>query len=69
MQAILRRIGFAAIAFRAMEARLHKHQAMLAKGGLTLAGCHQLTKELDHQRAAVAKMAASAGPAKGSAKK
>ena len=56
-------------AFRAMEGRLHKHQATLAKGGLTLAECHQLTKELNHERAEVAKMAASGPAPKGPTKK
>ena len=53
--------------FHGMEQRLHKHRAALAKGGLTLQECHALGKEIAHEKAAVARMAAT--PAKAPAKK
>jgi hypothetical protein len=53
--------------FREMEARLHRHQATLAKGGLTLQECETLGKDIAKEKEVLAKMAAS--PAKGPAKK
>jgi hypothetical protein len=53
--------------FHAMEQRLHKHRAILAKDGLTLQECHALGKEIAHEKAVVAKMAST--PAKAPAKK
>lgn len=45
--------------FKRMETGLRQHQAALAKGGLTLAECQQITKHLDGERAALAKMAST----------
>ena len=45
--------------FRSREGRLRAHQAALAKGGLTLAECEQITKDLNTEKAAVARMAAT----------
>ena len=47
--------------FQAMEKRLHTHQQMLAKDGLTLQECERIGKEIAHEKAAVARMAAT-GP-------
>src|SRR3954469_3840369 len=46
-------------AYRAMEGRLHQHQAALAKDGLTLAECQQLGKQIASEKAAVTRMAAT----------
>lgn len=54
-------------AFREMEGRLHVHQRTLAKGGLTLAECEQIGKEIAHEKTVLAKMAST--PAKVPAKK
>ena len=43
--------------FGMRETRLKQHVTMLNKGGLTLDECHQITKELDREKAAVARMA------------
>ena len=43
--------------YGARETRLKRHVTMLNKGGLTLDECHQITKELDREKAAVARMA------------
>ena len=45
--------------YKAMDARLKAHATTLAKGGLTLAECQQIDKELLTERAAVTKMAAT----------
>jgi len=53
--------------FRAMEGRLHKHRATLAKGGLTMKECEALGKEIAHEKTVLDKMAST--PAKAPAKK
>ena len=53
--------------FRGMEMRLHKHRETLAKGGLTLAECERLGKEIAHEKTVLDKMAST--PAKVPAKK
>ena len=45
-------------AFGAMEARLNKHAAFLARDGFTMADCATMAKDLERERTAVAKMAA-----------
>jgi hypothetical protein len=53
--------------FRAMEGRLARHRQVLSKGGLTLAECDKLGKEIAHEKTVLAKMAST--PAKAPAKK
>src|SRR3954470_19972935 len=46
-------------AFGKMEAGLRQHQAALAKDGLTLAECQQISKHLAAEKATLAKMAST----------
>lgn len=47
-----------AMTFAAMEKRLKAHQMILNRGGLTLAECERIGREIAKERAAVQKMAA-----------
>jgi len=49
-------------AFAAIDGRLRAHAQALNRGGLTLAECQQLTREIAAERASVQRMAATATP-------